>query len=161
MTVIFGRLSLHYFIMQDHVPSFPVTEEEFDDFVKELQKTKDDLIEAKLDIWEWEFDKEHIHTLEEIVHEQKEENESLNIKISSLKEDIQKQRKQIDELHDEAERKTNWISNLERMLRQERVYSMQSLIRMNLGLKDDIFRSSWIRKLNNLLSEINLGQFQP
>ena len=64
-------------------------------------------------------------------------------------------------MQNEAEQKTNHIANLERMLRQEKVYSMQSLIRMNLGLKDDLFRSVLVGKLNNLLSEINLGHFEP
>lgn len=77
--------------------TFTVSEEMFNHLRDELKKTKEELIEAKLDIWEWEFDKEHVKTLEEVVHEQKVENEELQFKIQSLKTDIQNYLKELDE----------------------------------------------------------------
>ena len=100
-------------------PKFLVTEEEFDHLVEELQKTKDDLIEAKLDIWEWEFDKEHIHTLEQVIHEQKVENEELTLQVTCLKDDIRKEEKEKYKMMDKVIYKEDQISNLERALRQE------------------------------------------
>ena len=43
----------------------------FNNLTEELKKTKNELIEANLDIWEYEFDKERINALEGVIHEQK------------------------------------------------------------------------------------------
>ena len=144
--------TLHYFIMQvDEMITVP--KKLFDKMNHMLEQLQEEVIELKLDAWENDFNKSRVDTLEEIIHEQKVEQEHLESKIYSLQGDIEYRDNQIQDLQNHQYDK---VENLQIALAQESTNSLQNIISERLSIQDNLFSEKWVNRLQNLLNEIEV-----
>lgn len=147
--------TLHYFIMQvDEMITVP--KKLFDKMNHMLEQLQEEVIELKLDAWENDFNKSRVNTLEEIIHEQKVEQEHLESKIYSLQGDIEYRDNQIQDLQNQLDQQYDKVENLQIALAQESTNSLQNIISERLSIQDNLFSEKWVNRLQNLLNEIEI-----